>query len=220
MWARNSREQPAGVGSDQDRGAVPVLVGQLCERGVQDGDVIGGGVATGVAAPKGGGEELAGVVAEGQHRVVPECLLERRRRVFLLAVTDHDRGVEVDHQPGQHAPGRSSGRERLAGQLGPLRPDDLPCRGASPGNRAQVHGVEAIEQPPACRVRRHQPEQRGLIRQHRDVGDRCRAIGHRDRHIHQHSTRIVARPRLAQAREHLVQLRCERGAVRYIGAQP
>jgi hypothetical protein len=152
--------------------------------------------------------------------VEPERLLERRRRVFLLAVTDHDRGVEVDHQPGQHPPGHSSGRERSAGQLGPLRPDDLPCSGASPGNRAQVPAVETIEQPPACRVRRHLAEQRGLIRQHRDVGDRPRAIGHRDRHIHQHSTRIVARPRLAQANQHLAQLRCERGPVRYIGEQP
>ena len=61
-----------------------------------------------------GGEELAGVVAERQHRVVAERPLERRRRLLLLAVTDHDRGVQVDHQPGQLAAGRPSGRERLA----------------------------------------------------------------------------------------------------------
>ena len=34
-----------GVGADQDRGAVAVLVGHLRQRRVEDGDVVGGGVA-------------------------------------------------------------------------------------------------------------------------------------------------------------------------------
>ena len=197
-----------------------VRVGHLGERGVEDGDVVGGGVAARVPAPQRRGEELAGVVAERQHRVVAERLLERRRRLLLLAVTDHDRGVQVDHQPGQLPPGRPRRRERLAGELGALRPDDLPGRGPSPRDRAQLRGVEAVEQPPARRVRRHRPEQRGLIGQHRDVGDRRRAIGDRDRHVDQHPTRIVARPRLAQPGQRLGELPGQRGPVRDIGEQP
>jgi hypothetical protein len=38
----------------------------------------------------------------------------------------------------------------------------------------------------------------GLICQHRDVGDRRRAVGDRDRHVHQHPTGIVAGPGFAQ----------------------
>jgi hypothetical protein len=39
------------VGADQDVGAVPVSVGDLCEGVVQHRDVIGGGVGSGVAGP-------------------------------------------------------------------------------------------------------------------------------------------------------------------------
>jgi hypothetical protein len=54
---------------------VPVLIGQLRERDVQDGDVVGSSVAAGVAAPKLCGEELTGVVAGRQPGVEPEGLL-------------------------------------------------------------------------------------------------------------------------------------------------
>ena len=67
------------IRADQDRGAVPVGVRELGQRGVQDGDVVSGGIATRVALPQLGGEELAGVVAERQQRVIAKRLLERRR---------------------------------------------------------------------------------------------------------------------------------------------
>jgi hypothetical protein len=50
-------------------------VRQLPERSVEHDDVVGGGVATCVPAPQPGGEELAGVVAERQQRVIAEGLL-------------------------------------------------------------------------------------------------------------------------------------------------
>ena len=68
-------------------------VGNLCERVVEDGDVVGGGVGTGVAAAQPGGEELAGVVAERQHRVIPEGPLEGGCGLLLLRMRDHDRRV-------------------------------------------------------------------------------------------------------------------------------
>ena len=66
---------PGAVGADQDRMPVPIGVGNLGERGVEDGDVVGGGVRSGVARPQLGGEELAGVVAEREQRVVAEGVL-------------------------------------------------------------------------------------------------------------------------------------------------
>jgi hypothetical protein len=53
-----------GVGADQHRPAMSVGVGNLRLRGIENRDVVGGGVDTGVAAAESGGEELAGVVAE------------------------------------------------------------------------------------------------------------------------------------------------------------
>jgi hypothetical protein len=51
---------------------MPVSIGvrDLGERRVEHGDVIGGGVRSGVARPQRGGEELAGVVTEREQRVV------------------------------------------------------------------------------------------------------------------------------------------------------
>jgi hypothetical protein len=56
---------------------MPVSIGvrDLGERRVEHGDVVGGGVRSGVARPELGGEELAGVVAEGQQRMVAEGVL-------------------------------------------------------------------------------------------------------------------------------------------------
>ena len=68
------------IGADQDRGAVTILIGQLRQRGIEDGDVVGCGVAARVALAQLRGQELAGVIAERQQRVIPERALERRRR--------------------------------------------------------------------------------------------------------------------------------------------
>ncbi len=49
------------VGADEDVGAVPVGVGDLCESVVKPCDVIGGGIGSGVPGPKAPGQALAGV---------------------------------------------------------------------------------------------------------------------------------------------------------------
>lgn len=77
-------------------------------------------------------------------------------------MTDHQRRVQIDHQPRQLAACRPCQRERVAVGLGVLGPRDLPGRGAGPGDPRQRLGVDAVEQPPARRVRRHRPEQRRL----------------------------------------------------------
>jgi hypothetical protein len=53
-----------GVRPDQDRGAVPVGVGDLGQGLVQDGDVIGGGVRPGPAFAQHPGQRFSGVVEE------------------------------------------------------------------------------------------------------------------------------------------------------------
>jgi hypothetical protein len=54
------------VTAEQDRGAVPVGVGDLGEGLVEDGDVVGGGVRAGPAFTQQPGEGFAGVVQEAQ----------------------------------------------------------------------------------------------------------------------------------------------------------
>ena len=125
--------------------AVTVLVGDLGERLVEDGDVVGGGVRAGVAAAHPGGEELAGVVAERQHRVVAEGLLERGCGLLFLAVSDHDRRVQVDHQRVHCAPGRRCGRECPAVCLGVLGPHQLPCPGPRRRHPREYAVVEAVQ---------------------------------------------------------------------------
>jgi hypothetical protein len=135
-WARNAFVQPA-VSADQrlvghggaGRGSGPGLV--------EHGDVVGGGVRPGVAATQHPCQELAGVVAEREQRVVAEGPLERRRRLLLLRVVDHDRRVQVDDQHVELMSGDPRRRERPAVVFRVLVPDHLPrprssrCRAAA-----------------------------------------------------------------------------------------
>jgi len=58
------------VRADEHRNAVPVRIRHLRQRLVQDADVVSGGVRAGVTRPQQPGQELPGVVAERQDRVV------------------------------------------------------------------------------------------------------------------------------------------------------
>ena len=60
------------IGADQQRCAVAVRVGDLRQRLIQHGDVIGGGVRAGVARPQQPSQELPGVVQERHDRVEAE----------------------------------------------------------------------------------------------------------------------------------------------------
>ena len=119
-------------------GAVAVRVGDLRQRLVQDGDVVGGGVRPGAARAQQPGQRLAGVVQEAQQRVVAEGLLPRRGRL---------------------TPSRS-GRSRS------WRPDPAPARGSAgppPSRPAAAPRVSAACAHANSRARgpgRPQPSQR------------------------------------------------------------
>ena len=133
MWARKPWVQPAESAADQDRGAVPVGVGDLCEGLVEDGDVVGGGVRPGPALAQQPGQGFAGVVQEAEQRVVAERLLPGRGRRFLLGVADHDRGVDVQDQARDRPAGR---RRPAAGRRGSRRAGPRRPPGPGPGPRA------------------------------------------------------------------------------------
>jgi hypothetical protein len=114
----------------------------LGQRGVEDADVVGGGVRPRVARTELGGEELAGVVQVGQQRVVAEGVLERRRSVSSRS-----------GRPARPRPGRS-----------PARPDRQcrrPSSGRTPGRWSRRAGptpppelAPAPPPPPSAGVRR------------------------------------------------------------------
>jgi hypothetical protein len=60
------------VAADQDRAAMAVLVGDLLQGPVEDGDVIGGGVRSGIARAQLPGQGFAGAVEEAEQGVVAE----------------------------------------------------------------------------------------------------------------------------------------------------
>src|SRR4051812_23373204 len=91
------------VRADEDGGAVAVGVGDLGQRLVEDGDVVGGGVGAGVTGSEDCGEGFAGVVQEAQQRVVAEAALVGRRCLLFLGVAGDQGGVEVQDQAGQVA---------------------------------------------------------------------------------------------------------------------
>ena len=128
--------------------------GRLRQRGqrhIQHRDVVGGGVRPGVAGPQQPGQRLPGghlgPVQETQQRVKPEGVLPGRRRVFLLAVRDADRGIEIQPQLARQVRSR------------PGRPRRRPGITAGRAHPRQMRGVDAIQHPPRGRHRGHRPEQ-------------------------------------------------------------
>ena len=74
------------------------VVGQLTDRLVQHGDVVGDRVRHGVARPQHHPERLAGGISKAVDRVEPEPALVVRRRVLLvLRVHLMQRRVDVQH---------------------------------------------------------------------------------------------------------------------------
>jgi hypothetical protein len=75
--------------------------GELRQGQVDQLDVVGGGVGTGVAWPQDPSQGLAGAVAvvqEGDQRVEPEATLVGPGRALLWGVGIHQRAVDVDDQ--------------------------------------------------------------------------------------------------------------------------
>jgi hypothetical protein len=182
--------------------------------------VVGGGVGARVARAQLRGEELAGVVAQGEHGVVAERVLERGCCLLFLAVADQHVRVQVDHQrleSGRACDSRVI--ERGAGRFGALRPADLPSRRASRGDLRERVFVEGVQQPPHRGVRRDRPEQPGTVGQRGDVRDRLRTLGDRYCDIDQHPARIMPRARPAHPVQTRAQLGGQRRRVGQIGQQ-
>lgn len=142
------------VGADQDVGAVPVGVGDLREGLVEHGDVIGGGVVSGVARPQQPGHRLAGVDQETQQRVEPEAAFVGGCGLVFLGVAGDQRGVEGQDQAGQFTSMRPSLRVSRRGSRRPAaRPPPGLRRGPTAGgpvcvrrrlaSSRQAVGVEA-----------------------------------------------------------------------------
>ncbi len=181
------------VAADQDRRAVPMLVGDLGERLVGDLDVVGGGVRPGVPGPEHPGQRFVGVVQPGQQGVIAKSVLERGRSLRLLRMAGHQAGVEVDHQTRHGDPGADQGGDRTA-RLGAEQPGPFTRDGPGPLQRVQPGGLDPVQYPPGRRGRGDRPEQAGLVAQHRQIRDRLTAIGQQHRQIGQHPTRCVRRP--------------------------
>jgi len=179
-----------GVGAYQDRLAVAVRFGDLGQASVQDRDVVGGGVAAGVAGPQDAGQGLVGVVQEPEYRVIAEGMLERRRGLFLLGMADHHAGVQIDDQTRDVA-ARGAGRGDYPAGLGSLCPGQFPRLGASGAQTGQLRLIGVGQDPPCGRSRCDRPEHRRLLTQDRQVADALPAVSEHHRHIDRDPARVV-----------------------------
>ena len=110
---------------------------QLCEREVEQLDVVGGGVGARVARTQHTGERLLAGRLIAEQRMEAEAVLVVTGRLLLVGVGSHQRRVEVEDHP--------LGRPR---QL----PDPRPrCRARAP-DRREPPRVEGRNRPPGSRI--------------------------------------------------------------------
>lgn len=164
------------VGADEDAGAVTVGVGDLGQGRVQDGDVVGGGVGTGVARPQHSGQGFAGVVQEAQQRVVAEPAFVGGRCLFLVRVAGDEGGIEVQDQARQIA-SAGAGRGQAAGGLGGLQPGDLPGSSSRRAQAGECGRADAGQQAPGGQGGGDRTEDLRLVPQHGQVRYRLAAVG-------------------------------------------
>jgi hypothetical protein len=75
---------PGGVHAQQQLDVLDVLGGDLLDRLLGNGDLVGGGVRAGVARPQLTRERLAGLIGVGEQRVKAEAALEIPRGALLV----------------------------------------------------------------------------------------------------------------------------------------
>ena len=143
--------------------------------------MIGRGVRSGLPGPQHRCQELIRVVAPHAERVEPRGLLEGGRRVLLLAVRDHDRGVHVQHDRlTQVGAGdlRSRDAIRRCGELSPhMTPDPGPRR----RDLLQPCSGDLIECSPHRGSGGDRSQDLSLVAHHVDIGDRLTTV--RDHHL-------------------------------------
>ncbi len=167
-----------------------VCVGDLGKGLVEDGDVVSGGVGTGVAGPEQCGQGFAGVVQEAQQWVVAEAALVGGRRLLLLGVAGNQGGVEVQDKTGQVASARAGCGYPCPG-LGGLQPCDLPGGGPGRAQAGECSRVDAGQQAPGGRRGGDGAEHLRLVAQQGQVRYRIAAVGEHDREIDRDPDGIV-----------------------------
>ena len=156
-----------------------------------------GVVGVRVPRPEPNRQQFVGVVAPHPERVEPEPAFEVGRRLFLLRMRGHQRGIDVEHDRLAEI-GAGNRRRRHPGRQ--LRPDV--AAGPRPGRRRSASTPAGVTSSNA----RHTvagdatgPEQPVLMAQCVDVGDRLAARDQDRRHIHQHPSPIMDRDEPAPA---------------------
>ena len=144
---------------------------------VEHGDVIDRGPRAGVAGTQPAGERFAGRVQIRDKWMEPETTFIRRRRALLIGMRIDQSRVKVDD---------------IEPRIRASRPRLRPRNRSSLRDPVQTRVVDGFERAPRGRQRRHLPEQRRLIPQHRDIGDRLAAISEHHRQIDQHPTTVMA----------------------------
>ena len=179
------------VAGEQHPAAVPG--GDLRDRGVHDGEVVGGGVTARVPGPQHHRERLIGVVAPGRQRMMAPGALERAPGLLLVTVRHDDRGVQADHgHAAQIPPGHLRRRNAAVPRL-----DQRPyvTAGLRPGlaDPGQGHAVASGQCPPRRRVGGDRAEQLALMAQRVNLADRRRAVGDRDGQVGEHPAPVMQR---------------------------
>jgi hypothetical protein len=134
-------------------------------------------------------------------------------------VAQHDRRVDVQHEPRQRPAEHGRGRQQPA-SLEQLRPRHLPGRGTSNPQPLQGRLVDRVEDPPRGRVAGHRPEQARLLPQHREIGDRRTTIGQQHRQIDRDPARVMRRTTLPAHPQSLAEIAGQSGLISKVGEQP
>jgi len=166
------------------------LFGQLRDGGVEDGDVIGDAVGSGVSGRQLHGKRLAGGIREAVHRVEPVAALVVRRRIDLVLRMDLvQRAVDVENHRRRARGGRCPA---------PHRGPHLACGGPQP---AENLGIDRPERPVQRRVRRHRAAQPGLGAEVLDVGTGLATAGEHEHRLDQHLAPVMGRRPLTRDRD-------------------
>ncbi len=149
MWARNAWLAPAE--SQRIRMSLPCRCASGICASAWSSTVMWSAAVFDPALPgaQHAGQGFAGGVEEAQQRVVAERLLPGLGRRLLLRVADHDRGVHVEHQPGDRRtrpPSRTAaGRSRPPAPTPPPAPaPGRPAAGPAPRRRSPASTRHAV----------------------------------------------------------------------------
>ncbi len=119
--------------------------------------------------------------------------LERAPGLLLVAVRDHDRGVQADHDDLAQVPPGRPGRRDAAVPGRDQVPDVAAGPGPCPADPGQRRRAASGQGPPRRRVRGDRAEQLFLVAQGADLADRRRAVRDRDRQVSEHPAPVMQR---------------------------